>query len=316
MRLLVTGAAGFVGSNFMSFASSRGLDLRPVVRRRDQCGTWRHAIIAGELTQFDEWGKALSGVEGVVHLAARVHRPLSTQCAEREAYREINTELPIRIAKEAAAKGVRHLVFLSTIGVHGRASDGRRPLVESDFIAPETPYAETKALAEEGLESLSRQTGLALTIIRPVMVYGPGARGNFRELLRAIRGRLPLPLASVRNRRAFLFVDNLSSFILHRLAARPRGIETFIVADDERVSTSQFIRLMGEALQIKPLLLPFPPALLKRLLILAGRGETAQSLLDTLDVDTRAAKQVGWQAVATLQAGLVRSLAAAAPRRS
>jgi UDP-glucose 4-epimerase len=217
----------------------------------------------------------------------------------------------LRLAEEAAAAGVRHFIFLSTIGVHGSTSqDG--PLTEVSPIRPESPYAETKARAEEGLLAIAQRTGLAVTIIRPVLVYGPEVKGNFASLARLVRSGMPLPLKSVRNRRAFLGIDNLTSLVLHRIMAASSGTETLIAADDERVSTPDFIRMLAAALGRRALLMPLPPDLLRATLLAMGRKATANSLLESLDVNCAVAWRLGWRPAIALQDGLhdaVRALA-------
>lgn len=301
MRLLVTGADGFIGRHFCKLAGSF-YDLRPVYRRAapDRPG----ALTIPDLTLFEDWPVLLSGVDAVVHCAARAHRPLAVQRAEREDYVRVNTQLSARLCEAAASAGVRHFLFLSTIGVHGTKTRGTERFTEDSPIRPDSPYAETKAEAERQLIAIAQRTGLALTIIRPVLVYGAGAPGNFRTLMRAVDKGLPLPFASIKNRRAFVAVENLVSLMVHRIAANPSGISCFIAADLERVSTPTFVRLISEARRHPARLAPCPPALLRLALSALGRGAMAASLIESLDVDTKKAIAAGWRPAVTLTEGI------------
>ena len=303
MRLLITGASGFIGGHLLHNARESGHDPCAVIRRPSMAASLAGAAIISDPASPEAWGPLLEGCEAVVHCAARAHRPVSVQRAEYDSYAAINTAWPLRLAEEAAARGVRRFVFVSTIGVHGATTDGGSGFREDSPIRPDTPYAETKARAEDGLRAIAQRTGLALTIIRPVMVYGPKAPGNFSSLAALVRSGLPLPFGAIRNRRAFVGVTNLTSLILHCLA-QPAGSETLIAADDERPSTPDFIRALGLALGRKPVLFPVPPAFLRRLLGLAGRETMAQSLLGSLDVDDGAARRLGWRPALSLADGL------------
>jgi len=284
LRVLVSGASGFIGRHLLAAAQGQ-FNIQSVER-----------------------DAALGPADALVHLAGLAHRPLAAQIAQYDEYIRVNTTLPLRRAEEAAAAGVKHFIFISTIGVHGRSTAPNEAFNEDSAIRPDGPYAETKAKAEEALGALAARTGLALTIIRPVLVYGAGARGNFPTLLRAIRMGLPLPLKSVQNRRAFVAVDNLVSLILHRVSARPEGRAVFIAADEERLSTPDFIGRIGAVLGQTPVLLPFAPAVLNAALRAAGRAHMADSLLGSLDVDTGAAHRAGWRPVVTMDEALARAV--------
>lgn len=305
MKVVVTGASGFIGQNLVRYLRAKGLAVRPTFRASPEEEA-SEAIVTGDLEQFQGWPEALKGSDAVIHLAARAHRPRRVQLAERDLYQRLNVLASTRVAQAAAASGVKHFIFASSIGVNGRTTDGRAPFKETDRPQPEGVYAETKAEAEVLLGEIARNTGMRLTIIRPVLVYGPGAKANVGALKLAIRKRLPLPLGSVKNRRAFVAVDNFSSLVFHRLHAPFEDKELFIVADDEQVSTADFIRGLAAAMGKTPILLPFPPPLLKAGLGAVGLDQMAESLCGSLEVDTSEAKRAGWKPELSMQDALNR----------
>ena len=240
--VLVTGAGGFVGRHLVPVLARDGWVVRRVVRHPSSDSD---DVVIKSIGPDTDWSAALEGVEAVVHLAAHVHRPPNE--SERGLYAAVNTEGTLNLARCAERAGVRQFVFVSTILVHGRSSDGRAPFSERDVLTPEGPYGTSKAAAEAGLETLARGSGMRITVIRPPLVYGSGAKGNFSLLLRAVRRGIPLPFASIDNRRAFLSVDNLASFISMRLSARCEKFDVFLLADAEQVSTPDFVRRLAKA---------------------------------------------------------------------
>src|SRR5262249_41179303 len=145
-------------------------------------------------------------VDAVVHLAARVHHPHEEYATE--IYQSVNTEGTLHLARCAAHAGVRQFIFVSTVLVHGRSNDGRAPFSEKDSLTPRGLYALSKAAAEAGLKELAQRVGMSITVVRPPLVYGSGAKGNFALLAKAVKRGIPLPFASIANQRAFLSVEN------------------------------------------------------------------------------------------------------------
>jgi UDP-glucose 4-epimerase len=302
--VLVTGATGFVGRNLIPVLTGGGWLVRPAVRQRSGNPD---AAIVDSIGPHTDWSTALPGVDAVVHLAARVHHPGDE--ANAEIYRAVNTEGTLRLATAAAQAGVREFIHVSTILVNGSSTDGRGPFREDDVPRPRGIYGETKAAAEAGLKSIAGDSAMNVTVIRPPLIYGPGAGGNFRLLVAAIRRGVPLPLASIRNRRGFLSVDNLNSFIAHRLAHPGSGFAIFLVADDEQVSTPQFVRAIGAACGRKARLFPMPAPLLNMLGVAVGRPEIRNSLVGSMEIDTTKARATGWRPVVSLEDGLKAAVA-------
>lgn len=308
--VLVTGASGFVGRHVTPMLVREGWSVRRAVRKPDGLDG---EVVIPSIGPETVWQTALADVDAVVHLAARVHHKREEHAADL--YRAINVAGTLRLARSAAEAGVRQFIFISTVLVHGRSNSGRAPFSEEDILTPRGVYGVSKAEAEAGLKALASETDMKISTIRPPLVYGAGAKGNFALLTRAVSLGLPLPLAAIHNQRAFVAVQNLSSFILYRLA-HPDPIsnfETFLVADNEQVSTPEFISRLAKASGTRPRLFPVPPRLLSSLLSMIGRQETDDSLLGSLELDISKAIATGWRPLVSLDEGLRLALLAQNP---
>jgi UDP-glucose 4-epimerase len=301
--VMVTGATGFVGRHLVPALAGAGWLARPVGRQRSSDP---NAVVVDSIGPLTDWSEALSGVDAVVHLAARVHHPGDDNNAE--IYRVLNVEGTLRLATEAAKAGVREFIHVSTILVNGSSTDGRGPFREDDMPNPRGIYGQSKAAAEAGLKALSESGTMNITVIRPPLIYGFGAGGNFAHLKNAIRRGIPLPFASIRNRRGFLAVENLVSFIQHRLAHPGSRFEILLLADDEQVSTPDFIRGIAAACGRKARLFPMPISLLNLLGVASGRPEIRNSLIGSMEIDTSRAHATGWRPRMSLDEGLKAAL--------
>jgi nucleoside-diphosphate-sugar epimerase len=257
--VLVTGASGFVGRHLCTALVGQGIAVRGLVRRADaQLPGGVTPLAAGGLNDIPAVKQAMSGVEGVIHLAARVHMPRSS--GDMEAFREVNVEGTRSVLEAAVAAGVRDFVFVSTVKVMGETSD--EPWTEDMRPAPVDPYGATKLEAEQLVREYARRAGLHAPILRPPLVYGPGMRANALRLFRAIDRGLPLPLGGIRNRRSFLNVGNLTVALLGTQASE-NGNETFFVSDCQDLSTSELATAAGRALGRPVRLVRVPVPLLK-----------------------------------------------------
>lgn len=305
---LVTGASGFVGGHLAPVLVRDGWAVRRAVRKLT--GTGQEVLIES-IGAATDWRAALVGVEAVVHLAARVHRPGEENAAQ--IYRDINADGTLQLARCAATAGVRHFVYVSTILVNGSCTDGRAPFREDDTFAPRGVYGMSKAAAESGLKELARDTGMYVTVIRPPLIYGAGARGNFKLLVRAVKLGVPLPIASICNRRAFLGVQNLASFVASRLSGARLNFDTFLLADDEQVSTPEFIRRIAKAADTTVRLVPMPEPALRLLLTMSGRPEARDSLIGSMEIDVSKAASTGWRPPLSLDEGLRLAVSSSGP---
>jgi UDP-glucose 4-epimerase len=303
--VLVTGATGFVGRYLLPVLERNGWAVRAAVRRPSGL---QNEVVVDSIGAGTDWRAALAGVDAVVHLAARVHHP-NDRDAE-QLYRDLNIDGTLQLAHGAIAAGVKQFVFASTALVYGRNNDGRPPFSEDDELTPHNPYSRSKVEAEAGLKSLAQGHAMGVTVVRPPLVYGAGAKGNFALLVKAARLGVPLPFAAIRNRRAFVSVQNLASFIASRLSGASRGFDIFLVADEEQVSTPEFFRRLAKAGGGKARLLPAPAPLLGALLTLSGRPDARQSLIGSLELDIAKAISTGWRPPLTLDEGLRLALSA------
>ncbi|MEK9283999.1 NAD-dependent epimerase/dehydratase family protein [Bradyrhizobium sp. ISRA442] len=307
--VLVTGASGFVGRHIAPALAREGWAVRRAVRSPEGIDG---EVVIGSIGPETDWQVALDGVDAVVHLAARVHHKYEQHAVEL--YRNVNIAGTLRLARSAVMAGVRQFVFVSTVLVHGRTNRGRAPFSEDDVLTPRGLYGMSKAAAESGLRTLAHDSAMKTTVIRPPLVYGAGAKGNFALLSRAVSLGVPLPFAAIRNQRAFLAVQNLSSFILRRLAHPDpaSNFEIFLVADREQVSTPEFIERLATASGKSARLFGMPPALLSSLLGVIGREDTHESLIGSLELNVSKAIATGWQPQVSLDEGLRLALSAQA----
>lgn len=309
-RVLVTGAGGFVGRALVA----RLARTNEVVAASRATHVGSAALRQHRVMEFDgatEWDAALAGCGTVVHLAARVHVMRDTAADPRAAFMRTNRDGTRRLAEQAARAGVRRFVLVSTIGVCGANSMRGAPIGPDSPLAPLDPYSESKVAAEHALRESCAASGMEWTVVRPPMVYGPGAPGNFAAMLRVLARRIPLPLASVGNRRSLVALDNLVDLLAVAVAHPAATGRILTVSDGEDLSTPELLERTARAMGLPGArLFPFPPPVLGAMLRMFGRDRTARRLLGHLEVDahpTRAA--LGWRPVVGVDEALRRAVA-------
>jgi nucleoside-diphosphate-sugar epimerase len=286
MKILVTGASGFIGRALIPRLIQSGHDV--VAASRDANTELDGATIqpTAELGPDTDWREALREVEAVIHLAARVHVMSDSALDAMAENRRINTEGTGKLAKDAAMAGVRLFIFMSTIKVNGETSDVE-PFRAYDIPTPKNPYAIAKLEAEEALLQTARFSDMRAAIIRPPLVYGPGVKGNFISLLNLCGKGWPLPVGSINNRRSLIYVGNLVDMV-HRLIEEPPSTTgVYLCRDPQDVSTPELFRKVSSALGIKPLIIPFPLSLLRLGAALSGKTAAISRLTESLYVDDR-----------------------------
>jgi nucleoside-diphosphate-sugar epimerase len=291
--ILVTGATGFVGRALCAELQSSG---RPFVAaaRTGTTHAWGSAVGVGPIDAMTDWAPHLAGVTSVIHCAARVHQ-MDDPPEAIDAYRTVNTHGTLRLAEAAAEAGVRRFVFVSTIKVHGDETTPDRVFGPDSPLVPTDGYGRSKAEAEEALWSLSERSGLEVTVVRPPLVYGPGAKGNIERLVRLVQRRVPLPFGSIKNRRSLVGLRNLSQLLLC-CADHPRAAgQAFVAGDEEVVSTPDVLRTLASALGQRSLLVPVPTAVLGFGLRAIGASGTFRRLVSDLEVDSsKCTELLGW----------------------
>ena len=300
--VLVTGANGFIGRLLCDALAASGRRPRKAVRASvpGLPGT----IAVGDIGPGTDWRTVLEGARCVMHLAARTHVLRETAADPLAEYRRINVAGTERLARAAAAQGVRRFVFLSSVKVHGERTDGR-PYAEAVTPRPEDAYGISKLEAEHVLARVAVETGLDVVVLRPPLVYGPGVKGNFLRLMRLVARGMPLPLGSIDNRRSLVYAGNLADAIVKVIGSPQAAGKTYLVSDGEDVSTPGLVRALAQALGVKARVWPIPVAALKLAATLAGRSADLARLTDSLQVDTsRMRRELDWRAPFTLTQGI------------
>ena len=298
---LVTGANGFVGQALGTLLRLQGLAWRPVLRRPEP--TLPDALIM-DIGPDSDWAPHLNGVRCVVHLAARVHILNDDDTDPLAAYRRMNVEATLRLARQAAQAGVARFIYLSSIKVNGEATSGH-PFTNQDTPYPSDPYGVSKWEAEQGLARIAATTGLQVVVIRPPLVYGPHVKANFLQLMRLVRRGWPLPLAGVNNRRSMVYLGNLLDLILLCAQHPAAAGKTFLVSDGTDVSTSQLIRSIAKAMHRRALLFACPAPFLLTIASLLRRAPAAERLLGSLQVDIAATcNTLAWHPPVSFDAGI------------
>lgn len=267
-----------------------------------------HIFPVGGLTADVNWGHALAGVEVIVHLAARVHVMHDTEADPLTAFRAVNVEGTLNLARQAAAAGVKRFVFISSVKVNGESTLSGRAFTEIDVPNPQDAYGQSKHEAEQGLRQLAADTGMEVVIIRPPLVYGPGVKANFAALMRAVQRGWPLPLGAVHNRRSLVALDNLVDFIVTCVTHPQAANQTFLVSDGQDLSTTELVRGMAQAAGVPAHLLLVPVWALQAGATLLGKGDAVQRLCGNLQVDIAKARLLlGWVPPVSVEEGLRRA---------
>lgn len=315
-RVLVTGATGFVAAAAIPELQSAGWEVTAALR--NDADAWRapagcRPVVVGDIGPRTDWTAALAGATAVVHLAARVHQGREGRAAE-QAHHETNTLGTRTLAEAAARAGVTRFVHLSSVKAMGASTPPGRPWTEQSDCRPVDAYGRSKLAAERALAQVAASSGLPVCVLRPPLVYGPGAKANVARLLRAVAAGRPLPLGGVANRRSLIFVGNLASAIVCA-ADHPRAVGVFLVRDGEDLSTAELARRLGGILNRPARLVPVPVGAVRRLARAVGGGRVADRLFGDLTVDdTLWRRTSGWEPPYSVSSGL--ALTAASVYRS
>jgi nucleoside-diphosphate-sugar epimerase len=314
VTVLITGASGFIGSALIAKFQDIG---QPRVRACYRAGSIPNDVDVDFSTVncidgLTNWGEALVGVDSIIHTAARVHIMRDSSTDPLYEFRRVNTEGTLNLARQAASVGVKRFVFVSSVKVNGGTTTIGQPFKPSDPVRPEGAYGLSKNEAEQGLRLLASKSDMEVVIVRPPLVYGYGVKANFAALARLVGGGVPLPLASVEsNRRSYVSIENLLDFLLVALNHPQAANQTFLVSDGEDLSTTALIHRIAVALNRPVRLFPVPIFMLRMGANLIGKGDFADRLLGSLQVDiAKNQSLLGWVPSQSLDEGLRAALVA------
>ncbi len=306
-KILITGVSGFVGQAVCKRLRQDGLHVLAGTTRQlnSDAGPERVPLYhVPEIGPETDWTQAVSGAEIVIHLAARVHIMKERSSNPFAAFRRVNSEGTKSLAIQAAAAGVKRFVFISTAKVTGETS----PYIgftERDLARPEDHYSASKWEAEQALADIAKTTKMEIVILRPPLVYGPGVKGNFNSLFRAVHAGVILPFGNIQNKRSLLFVGNLADAIALVSTHPNASNQTFFVSDAENVSTPELIQRMSAALGKKARVINFPLSLVKIGGLLIGKSGAISRLIRSLTIDINHIRtHLGWQPPHSMEEGL------------
>ena len=316
-RILVTGARGFIGAPLVQALIKKGYLVRSTSRVLTE-GSYDDGSDTVEHYRFDlsdddtDYEELLANVDVVIHLAARVHAVYKSGDNVSN-YNKINTIGTERLANAASANGIKRFIFLSSIKVNGERniSDEKGKIIafnEDDDPRPQEAYAKSKLEAEDVIRKICRESKMDFVILRPTLVYGPGVRANFLSLIDAVNKNYPLPFASVKNKRSFVYVGNLIHAITLSVSYPEKANQIFLVCDTD-ISVPQLVRKIASLLGRKVLLFHFPVKCLKTLGSLTGKRPIIDRLTDSLLADNSSLrKYLNWEPLYSFDEGLQETL--------
>ena len=320
LRVMVTGANGFVGRAVCAEAIRRGFRIKGATRSAHELPIGAEPAIVGKIDDKTDWTDALRDVDVVIHLAARVHVMKDAAADPLAEFLKVNLLGTANLAYQTARAGVKRLVYVSSIKVNGEQTaskptlslhpspikgEGKGVFSESDAPDPQDPYAISKLQAEQALQRIAQETGLEVVIVRPPLVYGPGVKGNFISLLAAIDRGMPLPLAGANNARSLVYVGNLVDALIACAEHPAAAGKTYLISDRDAVSTATLIAKIAQSLGRSNRAFYFPRFLIHAAAVLTGRSEQVDRLFGSLLVnDERIRRELGWTPPYTLEQGL------------
>ncbi len=307
MKILLTGATGFIGNSLCETLLKHHHEIVAVTRSQvntDRNITYLHKALSGDT----DWADVFKGVDVIIHLAGRAHVMKEASVDPYQAYADVNIHATKHLAEQAALSGVKRLIFLSSVKVNGERTKDVA-FSETDSPKPEDDYGKTKCEAESVLMSIAKETGMEVVIIRPPLVYGQGVKANFKSLIKLARLNIPLPFGNVANKRSLIYLENLIDFIMLCINHPSAANQTFLVSDDEDVSTTQLIKYIKEASGKRPLLIPVPQSWLRFVFQLMGKSSFSDRLLGNLQVDiTKAKTLLNWKPPYSLKEGIKKTV--------
>jgi nucleoside-diphosphate-sugar epimerase len=296
IKVVVTGASGFIGSHVAKYLLSRGVDVLSVGRTEPDFAIrhFKHDLMNGDHLLVE----LLQGADIVIHMAAV---PAATPDMDVE---DINVRLTRSMYSAAKSASVPSFLLLSSVKAVAEKSSSKGPLDDTVVPNPYDAYGRSKLACESIVRSVGEGEDIAVTIIRAPLVYGPGVKGNFRALVKMAALPCPLPLAGLSAERSLLYVDNLSDLIF-TLSAKGRVSGVYYACDGEDVSTGDLISIIRANLGNKAGIFYVPVFAFKFIFTLVRRRDYFDKLFSELKVsNTELEKNLGWKPLYTLEQGL------------
>jgi len=295
--VLVTGATGFVGRSLCEALGAQSLNVVALTRDMSKATPSENVVfrVASDLHAEDALGLALSGVDYVVHLAARVHVMNETAADPAAEFRRTNVDGTTKLASLSAAAGVKRFIYMSSIKVLGERTVDR-PFEHDDPPLPSDPYSVSKHEAEIAVQSIGNATGMEVVILRPPMIYGAGVGGNMRRLMALVSSGIPLPFGAIRNMRTMIALPNLCDVISLSLSHPEAAGRSFLVADDKSLSTPELVTAIADSMSKPARLVSVPVPMLDWVGRLTGRRAEVRRLCESLEIDASHTKRrLGWR---------------------
>lgn len=303
-KVLVTGASGFLGQFLVGHLVEAGFKPKVLLRKIFDVPKDAEVFLLPPKDSVINWPLIVHDCSIVIHLLARVHVMKDKSNDPLKEFRNINVDITTNLAKEAARQGVKRFIFLSSIKVNGELTHNK-PFTESDKPQPEDAYAISKWEAEKALKKISQDTGMEIVIIRSPLVYGPGVKANFLKMIKYIQRGIPLPLGAIQNKRSLVSVYNLIDFISTTISHPMAANEIFLISDDDDISTTDLLYLIGKFMGKPARLISLSPKILSAIFNIIGRKKFADRLFGSLEIDISKAKNLlAWFPPLTLKEGL------------
>lgn len=292
MKLLLTGSTGFLGKVLTPSLNRDGIELILAGRDGNKKSDSNYIYVNG-FNLDSQFNLMSQRCDVVIHCAARVHVMNDSSADPLNEFRAVNTDGTLNLAQQAADAGVKRFIFISSIKVNGELTELGFPFKPDDNFVPTDPYGLSKYEAEVGLRKIAEKTGMEVVIIRPPLVYGPGVKANFAAMMKWMGKGLPLPLGGIKqNKRSLVSVDNLVDLVATCIDHPKAANQTFLVSDDDDVSTSQLLVNMASALQVPNRLLPIPSSWFALAAKIIGKPAISQRLCGSLEVDISKTKEL------------------------
>jgi nucleoside-diphosphate-sugar epimerase len=303
--VLITGASGFVGNSLCIQMLRQGYSIRAAIRSTALPIKNVEVEVVEAIDANTDWSNALAEVDVVIHLAARVHVMKDHALDPLAEFRKVNVDGTLNLARQAANAGIKRFIFISSVKVNGEYTETNAPFTELDKPHPQDAYGISKLEAELGLLKIAQKTGMEVVIIRPPLIYGPGVKANFASMLNLVKRGIPLPLGAINNKRSFIYVENLVSFILHCVHHPLAANQIFFVSDGQDLCIKELLSECATAMGVKSRLFPVPQRLLEVGAMVLGKTDVAQRLCGNLQVDiTKARELLGWSPPYSVADGL------------